>query len=257
MKNLLKYAGFGFLALIALIIISPIGTIGAGERGVQLRFSAVTGKVFNEGIYLRIPIVERVVAMDVRVQKEQVEAPAASKDLQSVSTIVAANFHLDPNRVAQIYQDIGPDYKNRLIDPAMQESVKASTAKFTAEELITKREAVREDIKNHLSDKLSPRGIIIDDFNIVDFAFSESFNEAIERKVTAEQSALAAKNKLEQIKFEADQKIAEARGKAEALRVESAALQSHPQIIQLRAIEKWDGVLPKVTGGATPFVNIQ
>ncbi|MCC6563944.1 prohibitin family protein, partial [Candidatus Uhrbacteria bacterium] len=127
-----------------------------------------------------------------------------------------------------------------------------------AEELITRREEVRDAIKAHLVEKLQPRGILIDDFNVVDFEFSASFNQAIELKVTAEQSALAAKNKLEQIKFEAEQQIAEARGKAEALRIESAALQSSPQILQLRALEKWDGKMPSVMGdGATPFVDVR
>lgn len=256
MKNIMKLVGFGVLALFLLGIFWPFGTVGAGERGIMLRFGAVTGKVLNEGLYVRIPVMERVAIMDVRIQKEQVDAPAASKDLQSVSSIVAANFHLNPEKVADVYREIGPDYKTRLIDPALQESVKASTAKYTAEELITKREQVREDIKNHLNEKLGARGIEIDDFNIVNFEFSPSFNEAIEAKVTAEQAALAAKNKLEQIKFEAEQEIAAARGRAEALKIESEALKSNPQILELRALEKWDGRLPTVTGGSIPFINV-
>src|SRR5678815_33713 len=148
-------------------------------------------------------------------------------------------------------------YKERLIDPAMQEAIKSSTAKFTAEELITKREAVREDIKNQLRTRLKDRDILVDEFNIVNFEFSKVFNDAIEAKVTAEQSALAAKNKLEQIKFEADQKVAEAKGKAEAITIESNALRSNPQILELRALEKWNGTLPQVTGGAVPFVNLK
>lgn len=256
MKNTIKIVIGLFLAVIAFGIIWPFGIVEAGERGVQLRFGAVTGKVLNEGLYFRIPIMESVKIIDVKVQKEEVESGAASADLQSVSSIVAANFHVNPDRVATLYQEVGEDYKIRLIDPALQESVKASTAKFTAEELITKREEVREEVKRHLKDKLEARGIIIDDFNIVNFNFSESFNEAIEAKVTAEQSALAAKNKLEQIKFEAEQDIASARGRAEALKIESEALKSNPEILELRALEKWDGRLPTVTGGSVPFVNI-
>jgi regulator of protease activity HflC (stomatin/prohibitin superfamily) len=246
-----------FMLLIAFLIMNPFGTIGAGERGVLLRFSAVTGKILGEGLYFRIPIVERVVTMDIKIQKEQAEASAASKDLQTVHSNVAINFHIDPERVAGIYQEVGIDYKERLIDPAMQEGVKAITARFTAEELITKREMVKDEVKALLRDKLQPRGILVDEFNIVDFGFSASFNSAIEAKVTAEQQALAAKNKLEQIKFEADQRVAEARGKAEAIRVESEALRSNPQILELRALEKWDGVLPQVTGsGGVPFINL-
>jgi len=138
----------------------------------------------------------------------------------------------------------------------MQEAIKASTAKFTAEELITKRELVRDEIKEVLKTRLKTQNILVDEFNIVNFEFSKNFNDAIEAKVTAEQQALAAKNKLEQIKFEADQKIAEARGKAEAMTIESNALRSNPQILELRALEKWNGTLPQVTGGATPFINL-
>ncbi len=251
-------AGGIVLLLLIILIGSPIGTVGAGERGIQLRFDAVTGTVLGEGLYFRWPIIERVIKLDIKVQKEQVDATAASKDLQTVNSNVALNFHLNPETVARIYQEVGVDYKTRIIDPTLQEAVKAVSAKFTAEELITRRESVRDEVKVLLHSKLDPRGIVVDEFNIVNFGFSSAFNSAIEAKVTAEQSALAAKNKLEQIKFEADQRIAEALGKAEAIRVESNALRSNPQILELRALEKWDGVLPQVTGaGGTPFINIQ
>lgn len=256
-KNITLATLLVVVGLFILTVSWPLGTIGAGERGVLLRWSAVTGKVFGEGLYFRVPFADQIVTVDVKIQKEQITATAASKDLQTVNSTVAVNYHIDPAKVANVYQDIGVDFNSRLIDPALQESVKATTAKYTAEELITKREQVRDDVKSHLKDKLEPRGILIDDFNIVDFEFSQSFNEAIEAKVTAEQAALAAKNKLEQIKYEADQQIAEARGKAEALRVESEALKSSPQILQLRALEKWDGRLPLVTGGSVPFIDVQ
>ena len=244
------------VAVLMLFAFSPFGTIAAGERGVHLRFTAVTGKVFGEGLYFRIPFIESVQMMDTKIQKDEVTSAAASKDLQTVHSTVALNFHIDPLRVANIYQDVGLQYKERLIDAAMQEAIKGSTAKFTAEELITKREQVREDIKNLLRAKLKERDILVDEFNIVNFEFSKVFNEAIEAKVTAEQQALAAKNKLEQIKFEAEQKVAEAKGKAEAITIESNALRSNPQILELRALEKWNGTLPQVTGGAIPFINL-
>jgi regulator of protease activity HflC (stomatin/prohibitin superfamily) len=246
----------GIALLVFLFILSPFGTIAAGERGIHLRFTALTGKVFGEGLYFRIPLIESVQMVDIKIQKVETIAAAASKDLQTVHSTVALNFHIDPERVSNIYQDVGLQYKERIIDPAMQEAIKGSTAKFTAEELITKREQVRDDIKNQLRTKLKEHDILVDEFNIVNFEFSKIFNEAIEAKVTAEQQALAAKNKLEQIKFEADQKVAEAKGKAEAITIESNALRSNPQILELRALEKWNGVLPQVTSGATPFISI-
>ena len=242
--------------LILLLWLSPFGTIPAGERGVHLRFSAVTG-VKQEGLYFIMPLIDSVQRMDIKVQKEQTDADAASKDLQTVNIVVALNYHVDAAKVADIYEKLGLQYKERIIDPAMQEAVKASTAKFTAEELITKRELVRDDIKTQLRARLQERDIVVDEFNIVNFRFSKVFNEAIEAKVTAEQSALAARNKLEQIKFEAEQRVAEAKGKAEAITVESNALRSNPQILELRALEKWNGVLPQVTGsGGIPFINL-
>jgi regulator of protease activity HflC (stomatin/prohibitin superfamily) len=260
----LKFRKFKFfpiimvVVLLTLVLSFPFGTVGAGERGIQLRFGAVTGKIFGEGLYFRIPFVEQVEKIDVKIQKDEVEASAASKDLQTVSSIVALNYHLAPSEVALLYQEVGIQYNARIIAPALQETVKAATAQFTAEELITKRPEVREEIKKLLVEKLEQRGILLDDFNIVSFDFSRTFNDAIEAKVTAEQEALAAKNKLERVKFEAQQKIEEAKGKAEAITIESQALRNNPQVLQLRALEKWDGKLPQFLGSDTiPFLNIK
>ena len=151
-------AGAIILLLLIILIGSPIGTVGAGERGIQLRFDAVTGKVLGEGLYFRWPIIERVIKLDIKVQKEQVDATAASKDLQTVNSNVALNFHLNPETVATIYQEVGVDYKTRIIDPTLQEAVKAVSAKFTAEELITRRESVRDEVKVLLHSKARPPG---------------------------------------------------------------------------------------------------
>jgi len=244
------------VGLFLLFSLSPFGIVNAGERGIMLRFGAVTGRVLSEGLYFRIPLVESVKIMDVKIQKEEADVSAASKDLQTVTSKVALNYHIDPDKVDSIYQSIGINYSARLIDPYVQESVKAITAQYTAEELITKRELVRDAIKTALRAKFDNSGIVVDEFNIIDFQFSKSFNEAIEAKVTAEQNALAAKNKLEQIKFESEQVIASAKGKAEAQRIEGEALRANPQVIELRAIEKWDGKLPTYMTGTTPFVNL-
>jgi len=246
--------------LIAFVVITPLfsgfGTVGAGERGVRLRFSAVTGDVLDEGLYFQIPFVERVVTMSVQIEKDEASADAASKDLQSVSTRVAVNYHLDPSRVDSVYQEFRDEYQTRIIEPSIQEAVKSAIALYTAEELITKRTDVREAIKMNVKEKIEPNGIILDELNIVDFAFSNSFNIAIEKKVTAEQEAFAAQNKLEQVKFEAQQQIEDAKGKAEAIRIEAEALKKSPAVLELRALEKWNGVLPKVTGENVPFINV-
>lgn len=247
------------LSLLAIIIIAcSLGIVKAGYRGVKTRFGAVVSTV-NEGLYIKLPFIEKVKKMDVRVQKDEVEASAASKDLQTVSSKLAINYSLSPDYASTIYKSVGVEYKSRLIDPAVQESVKAVTAKYTAEELITKREIVRDEIKTVLSEKMKNYGLIIDNVNIINFDFSQSFNAAIEAKVTAEQSALAAKNKLEQIKFEAEQRVTTAKGEAEAIKIQAQAIQNQggAEYVNLKWVEKWNGVLPStVMGDTVPMINI-
>ncbi len=254
MGKIISRVGIGLIVLI--LIFSSFGTVGAGERGILLQFGAVQDKVLREGLYFKIPFVQEVVKVDVRIQKDAVPASAASKDLQIVTSEIALNYHLDPESVNKIWQEVGKNYNIRIIAPSIQEAVKAESAKFTAEELITKREEVKEQIKLNLTKRLLERSIIVDEFNIISFEFSQAFNEAIENKVTAEQLKLKAKMDLERIKIEKEQKITEAEGKAKALRIEAQALSANAQIIELRWIEKWDGKAPIYWGEANPFFGI-
>lgn len=246
------------VAIFIIIVLLPFYTIGAGERGVVLNWGAFNGEVSGEGLHFRTPIKQSIIKMNVQVQKEEVAVSAASSDLQTVSAKIAVNYHLNPEKVGVIYQTIGKDFKERVISPAIQEAMKSTTAKFTAEELVTKREIVKDEAKTNIKNRLAESNIVVDDFNIVNFDFSESFNTAIEAKVTAEQNALASKNKLEQVKYEAQQQIEQAKGKSEAIRVEAQALKDNPQLTQLRAVEKWNGVLPvyMTSGAPTPFLDV-
>lgn len=241
---------------VLILLFGTFGTIGAGERGILLQFGAVKDRIFGEGLYIKIPFVHKVVKVDVKIQKDEVPSSASSKDLQIVTSIIALNYHLDPNAVNKIWQNVGRNYNSRIIAPSIQESVKAVTAKFTAEELITKREVVKEQIKLNLANRLSSHAIIVDEFNIIDFSFSPAFNEAIEAKVTAEQLKLKAERDLERIRVEADQKVAEAQGKAQAIKIEAEALRANPQVVELRWIEKWNGQVPTYWGEASPFIGI-
>ncbi|MBI4253125.1 prohibitin family protein [Candidatus Uhrbacteria bacterium] len=248
--------GIATIVVVAVIMLGAVGTIGAGERGILLQFGAVQGKVFEEGLYFKIPFVQEVVKMDVKIQKDEVPASASSKDLQIITSKVAINYHLEPDKVNSIWQEVGREYNTRIIAPSIQEAVKAVTARFTAEELIIKREEVKDQIKTNLAERLIKNNIIVDEINITAFDFSQAFNEAIEAKVTAEQLKLKAERDLDRIKIEADQKIAEAQGKAKAIQIEAEALRSNPQVVELRWIEKWDGKTPTYWGQASPFVGI-
>ena len=253
-KKVVVYAIIGLFVLP--VIFGSFGTIGAGERGILLQFGAVQDKVFGEGLYFKIPFVQSVVIMDVKIQKDEVPASASSKDLQVVTSKIALNYHLDPDSVNIIWQEIGKNYNSRIIAPSIQEAVKSITAKFTAEELITRREEVKDQIKANLAERLLTNNIIVDEFNIIDFFFSPAFNEAIEAKVTAEQLKLKAARDLERIRIEKEQIISAAEGKAQAIKIEAEALRANPKVVELRWIEKWDGKTPTYWGEANPFFGI-
>jgi prohibitin 2 len=196
------------------------------------------------------------------VQKAVTDAASASSDLQDVTSSVALNYHVVPDKANVVYQTLGVEFKERIIDPAIQEVMKAVSARYTAEELITKRAAVSEAMRENLAERLLAYNIAVDAFSIVSFSFSKVFTEAIEAKQTAEQLALKSKRDLERIKIEAEQKITAARAEAESLRLQRANIS--PDLIELRkieanlkAIEKWNGILPQVTGGgAVPFIGV-
>ena len=243
------------VGLVLIVVSSSFQVVGAGERGVLFsKLSGVKDVNLGEGLHFKMPFLEDIIPIDVKVQKSQTDARAASKDLQNVSSTIAVNFHIDPSRAQKVYQEIGLSFKERVIDPAVQEAVKSVTAHFTAEELITRRPEVKDAIKVSLAERLKQFNILVDEFSIVNFDFSHEFNAAIEAKQTAEQSALKARRDLDRIKIEAEQRITQARAEAEGQRLQRETLT--PILLQLRAIEKWDGKLPQVSGGATPFIDI-
>jgi len=265
-KGIIATIIIGILLFITIIILfSSFEIVQTGEKAVVLRMGEMI-RVMDEGFNWKVPVVERTVTMSVRTEKIEVEALAASKDLQDVTTIIALNYKLQPNKVATIYTNVKRDYKEILIDPRIQDAVKAATAQFNAEELITKRAEVKIVIEDLLKKMLGDVNINVSGVSIVDFRFSPSFAEAIEKKVTAEQSALEQKNKLEQVKYEAQQKIETAKAEAEKTRLEVEALKLGSDIIEkiyaeasLEAAKKWNGVLPShfVPGSTLPILNIQ
>lgn len=242
-----KYCVLGIV--LAILFFGSWYTIPAGERGILLTFQKPSTVPTSEGLHFKLPLIQSVVKMDVKTQKYEADLTAASKDLQDVKTKIAINYHLVPENVPELYKTIGIGYADKVIYPLEQETNKAATAQFTAEELITKRDQVREIMKTNLKEKLIERGIIVEEISIVDFQFSSVFTAAIENKVVQEQNSIAQKNKLEQIKYEAEQKVVQATAEAESLRLQKQ--QITPELLQLRQIEvqskmieKWNGIYP-------------
>lgn len=254
------------LAIVALIVLfGTFGTVDAGERGVKTRFGAVVGTV-EQGLYFKLPIIEQIHKMNVQTKsvKYELEDPlfSASKDLQDVKISVLLNYRLDPTQVRTIYQQYGTveQYEERIIRPAVRDTVKAVAAQFTAEELVTKRPQYTDEVVKVLNQRLADKFVTTERVNITNFEFSKSFSAAIEAKVTAVQNAEAAKNKLEQVKFEAQQTVEKAKAEAEAIRIQAQAINSQggADYVALQAIAKWNGILPvqMIPGSTVPFINL-
>lgn len=265
---------FGSIAVLVLLVgFLSFGTVNAGERGVKVRLGSVMG-VLDTGLYFQLPFVESVHKVSVQTQtvafdnksakgdnSEQSSLAAASSDLQDVAIATIVNYHVSPAKVAEIYQQYGDTYQSNVVEPIIRDTVKSTASLYTAEELVTKRSEFAQKVQLLLSEKLAAKDSVVEQVNITNFEFSESFSKAIEAKVTAVQEAEAAKNKLEQVKFEAEQTIETAKATAEAQRIQSQALaaQGGKDFVDLKAIEKWDGHLPvqMIPGSSVPFLNVK
>jgi prohibitin 2 len=270
----------GFIILVV-VLAASVKIVEAGHRGVLLQFGAVdTSASLNEGIHFVVPFRDNVVPLEVRTQKIEENAASASGDLQDVSTQVALNYHVDPSTAPTLFQQLGFDYASRVVSPAIQESVKQVTARYNAENLITNRETVKDEIETQIEQRLGPYGIDVETISITEFQFSEQFRRAVEAKVEAEQRALQATNDLRRIEIEAQQAearaigeqqsniaraegvrqaaVLQAQGEAEAIQIVEAQLRENPRYLEWLKTQRWDGVLPLVTGGtgATPFIEI-
>lgn len=257
-----------FILFVVVGIWKGIRIIEPGFEGVAVQLGRAKDNALSEGMHIVIPYITTVYPIDTRTQKLQAESfEAASQDLQQVRATIVVNYNLRKDNVVTLYREIGLQYSNIVITPGINEVYKAVVATFTAEQLITQRQTVSEQIRTILTDRLAPYGIVITQVNITTFDFSNEFNRAIEQKVIAEQEALRAENELQRIIIEAKQAeerakgeanavLAKAQAEAESLRMRSEAVT--PMVVMLDFITKWNGTPPAtlLIGGGTDVVPI-
>ena len=269
------------IAFIAAVsVIMSIKIVPAGCTGVVMTFGEVSDTSLTEGLHFVIPFAQKVEIISNKIQIYETTADAVSKDLQAVSTKIAVNYRIRSEASARIFREIGVDYKDVILMPTVQEGMKSVCAKYNAEQLISQRAAVAEEIKVELEGKVSEYGIEIEKFNIVNFDFSKEFNEAIEAKQVAEQNLIKtrteqnqeivvaeaeAKKKVIQAEADAKNKVVAAEAEAKAIKAKADAQAQanktisaslNPSLIQYQTIEKWNGVVPKVAGSANPLVSL-
>lgn len=246
-KPLIVLIATVLFALFAIVtVFAATVNIDPGHEGVI--YDRIDGvkmdEVLTPGLHLIIPYVQTVVEIETRTIKKEVTAESVSKDIQKTTSIIALNYHPTKGKTPLLYDDIGLSYEERVIAPAIQECVKAVTARYTAEELVTERELVSIEMKEMIQKRLKSACITVDYFSVVNFEFTEKFQQSVENKQVAEQKALEAKHDLARIEIEKDQVIARAEGEAEAIRIKGEALKNNPMLVELEAVYKWNGVMP-------------
>jgi regulator of protease activity HflC (stomatin/prohibitin superfamily) len=279
-RRTIAWAAAAIVVIAVIVLFEPFVVVGAGFRGVLLNFGAVQPQALQPGLHVVTPIAQSVVQMDVRIQKTQTTEDAASKDLQDVHTTVATNWSIDPGAAPQLYQTIGTveQILERLIAPAVANTIKQVTARFDAEELITKRDQVADQTLTGLRRYLEPYRVSVEAMNIINFAFSGEFSKAIEQKQVSQQRALQAQYELEQKKVSAQERVVEAEaaanaqiaqacGEAQAIVMRAQAQADAnaqisksltPEILRWRAVSTWDGKLPAFVGtnAPLPFISM-
>lgn len=251
--------GFGVvgIAAVLVLIIAIFGSftqVGVGEVGIVKHFGAIDPEhpdVFEPGIHAKVPFRDDVVFFDTRIQKEQVDSSAASKDGVTIHSTITINFHIEASKAPLILQNIGPNYKERIIDQQIQQAFKDVTAQYAGLELIQKREEVATKAKSVLKDKLAPYYIVVDEFTIPNYEFPKEFNDAILATQVANQQNLQAKQLQEKARTEAETALIVAQGLANAQKAQATTLT--PEYLQLQAISKWNGQLPQYLTPNTPL----
>jgi prohibitin 2 len=237
-----------FLVFGSWFIVSP------GDVALKTRFGKVVAS-YDEGLHLKLPLIESIIKFSKRIQRADIKTQAFSKDLQTIDSHLAVNYRLNSETITSIYRNLGENYINTIVDPLLQECFKAITAKYSADQIIAQRNLIVEELNSVVKERLKRVDIIVTDIAIVNLDFSKEFIRSVEEKQIAEQDSKKAEKLVQKAKMEAEQTIATARAQAESLRLQRE--QVTPMLIQLKAVERWDGHMPTYNGGgAMPFIQM-
>ena len=245
------------LVVIFIVICNPIAIVGVGERGVKVTLGQVSPESYSEGIHLITPFISKIKNMDVKTQKDQIVTSVYTKDIQQAKIAYVVNYNLQPENAHKMYREVGMMYKETVLIPVVEGTIKDVIGKWNAQDLVANREKATNEILEKLIKQLTPKYINVTGFQIINITYSDVFEKAIESKVTAEQDALKAKNKTVQIEEEAKQKLISAEAEAKSMSIRAHALTQNKALVEYEAVQKWDGKMPTyMMGNAVPFINL-
>lgn len=247
----------GILFVIFIVFCNPIAIVGVGQRGVKVTLGKVSPQSYSEGVHFVTPFISKIHVMNVKTQKLSTPTEVYTKDIQQARISYVVNYNLMPQHVHEMYRQVGMNYVDTILMPAIEGNIKDVIGKWNAQDLVANRAIATADILGKLQSQLEKRYINVTSFQIIDINYSEVFERAIESKVTAEQEALKAKNKTVQVQEEAKQKLISAEAEAKSMKIRATALSQNKALVEYEAVQKWDGKLPEyMMGGGVPFINV-
>lgn len=239
------------------VLCNPISIVGAGERGVKVTMGKVSPQSYTEGVHFVTPFISKIHTMDVKTQKSNIRTQVYTKDIQQAAISYVINYNLQPDNVHKMYREVGKNYKDTVLMPVVEGTIKDVIGKWNAQDLVANREKATKEILFKLQSQLSDNYINVTDFQMTAINYSDVFEKAIESKVTAEQEALKAKNRTVQVQEEARQKVISAEAEAKSMAIRANALTQNKALVEYEAVKKWDGKLPEyMMGNSVPFINI-
>lgn len=245
------------LFIVFIMFCNPIAIVGVGERGVKVTLGRVSPQSYSEGVHFVTPFISKIHVMNVKTQKLSTPTEVYTKDIQQARISYVVNYNLMPNHVHEMYREVGKNYVDTILMPAIEGNIKDVIGKWNAQDLVANRASATADILNKLQTQLEKKYISVTSFQIIDINYSEVFERAIESKVTAEQEALKARNKTVQVEEEAKQKLISAQAEAKSMQIRATALTQNKALVEYEAVQKWDGKLPEyMMGGSIPFINM-
>lgn len=256
-----KAGVFGFLLIliiIGFIFCNPLAIVGVGERGVKVTLGKVSPQSYTEGVHFVTPFISKIHKMDVKTQKSNIATIIFTKDIQQARLEYVINYNLQPENVHKMYKEVGKNYKDTILVPVVEGTVKNVVGSYNANDLVGSRAKATSDILMKLQEQLDDNYINVTDFNITNIDYSDSFERAVEAKTVAEQEALKAKNMTAKVQEEARQKVISAEAEAKSMAIRANALTQNKNLVEYEAVQKWDGKLPQyMMGNSVPFVNLK
>jgi regulator of protease activity HflC (stomatin/prohibitin superfamily) len=254
-----------------LLLFSSFTTVENGHVGLRKTMGKVDSNVLEPGFHFKIPFIQQIIEINVQVQKSEADTQASSSDLQVVQSKIAVNYMINKDSAYKLYRDVGLDFEAKIIEPHLKDIFKSVTAKYTPNALISKRELVAKEANELLYEDLLKYYIVVKDISIVNFDFSEAFNNSIEQKQVAEQDAMKAENELKKAKIDAQQKVVQAQAEADATKTRAdaelyATLQRakgnnqlaksmNANVVNYEFVKAWDGKMPTTWGNGN-LVNV-